>query len=444
MKGIMRFISALILSTVVFSVAAQDYEQNVLREVSERTEYGNNWFISLGGNANLLFAEQDGYAPWNKRVKAGLGITGGKWFNPNFGLRMQVSGGALRGFNDLNPRSSLEGYYVLSNFSHPPFPRWGDPRELVDGKPSTNEFIHNYDRYRYTTSNGVEGLWQEFSYISTSFDLLGNFTNLLRGSYRKNNPVDIIPYLGLGVIHAYDYALTDRSYYHFLVRTGIRLNFNITENIAIYLEPQANGTEKEFDGYGGTAFGDLFMNLSFGVQFTFNKRFTSLSQFAQLTADEVDRLNTKININRSLIENHQDILERQQDLLDRLERCCDDNNSRELTSQIVKTGSLPDYIRFTLDSYRIESSEMQKIMEVSDYLRKNPNVRLLIIGYADRRTGNPRYNMDLSRKRVDAVAYELRRMGISDNRIAIEWRGDREQPFPQNDWNRVVIMVERR
>jgi len=234
-----------------------------------------------------------------------------------------------------------------------------------------------------------------------------------------------------------------QKYYHFLIRFGLRLNFNVTRNISLYLEPQANGTEKEFDGYGGTAFGDLFLNLGLGFQYTFNKRYTSLNEYAQLTADEIDRLNTKININRNLIENHQDILERQQDLLDRLDKCCDDNR-REVVSQVVRTGNLPEYIRFTLDSYRIESSEMQKILEVSDYLRRNPSSRLLIIGYADRRTGNPRYNMDLSRKRVDAVAYELRRLGVSDSRINIEWRGDREQPFPQNDWNRVVIMIERK
>ena len=443
MKGIMRFISALILSTVVFSVGAQD-DQNVLREVSERPQYGDNWFVSLGGSPSILFAEQDSYAPWTKRVKLGLQFTGGKWFNPNFGFRVQISGGSLRGFNSVDPRPEGEGYYVINNFNHSQYPRWGDPRLEIEGEPNPNPDLKQYDRYRVTTDAGVAGLWQEFNHVTTSIDLLGNFTNLFRGVYRNTNPVDVVPHLGLGVIHAYDNGITSTNYYHFLVRLGFRVNFNVTENISIYLEPQANGTEKEFDGYAGTAFGDLFVNLGFGVQFTFNKRFTSLSQFVQITADEVDRLNTKININRNLIENHQDILERQQDLLDRLEKCCDEGNSREVVSQIVKTGTLPEYIRFTLDSYRIESSEMQKILEVSDYLRKNSSSRLLIIGYADRRTGNPRYNMDLSRKRVDAVAYELRRLGISENRVAIEWRGDREQPFPQNDWNRVVIMVERK
>jgi outer membrane protein OmpA-like peptidoglycan-associated protein len=431
MKKIRGLFVALVLTMAVFSVTAQN-DQNALREVVEQSTYGDNWFISLGGNANLLVAEQDGFAPFTKRLKFGGTFDVGKWFNPNFGARIQVMGGQLRGFQNINP---LGGYYVINNYDHSDFPKGGDPRNPAN---QVNYKMH-------TTKNGVNGFWQDLSYASATFDLLANFTNLARGYYKEGNFIDVIPFAGVGAIYSFNNVVTDHPYYHFVAKIGVRLNFNVANNFAIYLEPQASATTREFDGFAGDAFGDGIVNLGLGVQYTFNKKFdNTLSNFIRLTADEVDRLNRKINSNRYLIENHQDILERQQKLLEKLEECCEENKKGTVT-QIVETSStLPEYVRFGLDSYKIEPMEQVKISDAADYLKKNPNSKILIIGYADRKTGNPRYNLNLSQRRVSAVAAELKRLGISDNRIISEWKGDVEQPFPQNEWNRVVIMVERK
>ena len=426
MKRIVGFFITLLLSTVVFSVVAQN-DQNALRDVVEQSTYGDNWFISLQGNGNLLFAEQDGSSvvPVEKRIKFGGALTVGKWFNPNFGARIQASGGALRGFNYItyiNP-----GYYTPHHGTQP-----------MGGSPYDANIFK-----QVTAKDGKPGFWQEFNYASATFDLMANFTNLMRGYYRDNNPIDVIPFAGLGAIYAFDNGTTTPKFYHLVAKIGIRFNFNVTNNFAIFLEPQANATPDEFDGYSGTAVGDGIVNLGLGLQYTFNKRFSTINDIVRLTADEIDRLNRKINNNRYLIDNHQDILERQQNLLDRLEKCCEENKKQPVT-QIVDTGCLPEYIRFGLDSYKIETTEQRKIAEVADYLKKTPGSKLLIIGYADRKTGNPRYNLTLSQKRVDAVAAELKRLGIGADRIMSEWKGDKEQPFPQNEWNRVVVMVERK
>ena len=430
MKRIVGFFIVLVLSTVVFSVMAQD-ERSVLHDVVERDTYGDNWFVSLNGNANLLTAEQDGYASVMDRLKFGGALTVGKWFNQNFGARIQATGGALRGFNDVSPRPQ-EGYYVITNYAHGQFPIAGDPRA-------------GSSKYTFATSKDgkTKGFWQDFNYGSVTFDMMANFTNLMRGHYREQNLIDVIPFAGIGWIHAFNNDVTTPNYNHFVAKIGVRVNFNVTNNIAVYLEPQASATDKEFDGYAGTALGDGIVNLGLGVQYTFNKGFTTLSQIVQLTADEIDRLNRKINDNRYLIENHQDILERQQNLLDRLEKCCEDNE-KKVVSQVVETACLPEYIRFGLDSYKLETMEQRKIAEIADYLKKNPNSKLLIIGYADRKTGNPSYNLKLSQKRTEVVSAELKRLGINANRIVSEWKGDKEQPFPQNEWNRAVVMVERK
>jgi len=459
MKRIVGLIITLILSAGIYSVVAQNEQngqrvqstnddQNALRQVVEKTAYGNNWFISLGGNANLLTAEQDGDISMWKRIKPGGTFTIGKWFTEDFGARIQVMGGALRGFNYVANRG---GYYVWGNYNHQPQPMGcningvptGDVYDYVAGFHDDNGFPKRFTLI--DGKNGQPGFWQDFNYCSATLDLMANFTNLFRGYDTGHNPIDVIPVVGLGWIHAFSNNLTTPRYDHFVAKIGVRVNFNLTNNWAIYLEPQGNATTKEFDGYAGDNFGDGIVNVQLGVQYTFNKKFTSLYQVAQLTADEIDRLNKKINDNRYLIDNHQDILERQQNLLDRLQKCCDDNKKQVVTQVVENSVCLPEYVRFGLDSYKIDQSEMHKIAEVADYLKNNPNSKLLIVGYADRKTGNPKYNLGLSQKRVDAVAAELKRLGITNaNRVVSEWKGDKEQPFPQNEWNRVVVMVERK
>ena len=432
MKRKVGFLITLVLSTVVLSVTAQ-YEQNALREITERSAYGNNWFVSLGGSANLLTAEQDGaYFVWKDRVKYGGDLSIGKWFNPNYGARLQVQYGGLSGFNFFKPRG---GNYLINSRTRAEY-----PMAFSNGRRGELKEVDANRGYW----KGERGFLQEFNYGSATFDLMSNFTNLLRGHYKEGARFDFIGFAGLGIIHSFKNELTNPNFWHFAAKVGFRVNFNVTNDIAIYLEPQATLTQQEFDGYRGTGDADGFARLGLGLQYTFNKRFDdNISQVARLTADEIDRLNRKINDNRYLIDNHQNILERQQDLLDRLQKCCDE--PREIiNTQVIDNSALPEYVRFGLDSYKIEPGELRKITDAVDYLQKNPDSKVLIIGYADRKTGNPRYNLALSQRRVDAVANEMKRQGISANRIISEFKGDTVQPFPQNEWNRVVVIVERK
>ena len=73
-------------------------------------------------------------------------------------------------------------------------------------------------------------------------------------------------------------------------------------------------------------------------------------------------------------------------------------------------------------------------------MKANPNATVKIVAYADKKTGTPAYNYTLSEKRAKAVAKALTdEYGISSNRISVEWKGDTEQPYAENDWNRVAI-----
>ena len=74
-------------------------------------------------------------------------------------------------------------------------------------------------------------------------------------------------------------------------------------------------------------------------------------------------------------------------------------------------------IRFHHDSAAIRSESAEAIAEIAKYLRAHPDVRLYVVGHTDG-TGAYEYNLDLSRRRAQAVVRELTsRHGIAAGRL---------------------------
>jgi outer membrane protein OmpA-like peptidoglycan-associated protein len=427
MKRGINLLCAMVLLTFFFPALAQDGEQIALRKT-----HRDNWYISIGPSVNFLFAEQDRMKSPFSRAKLGGELSVGKWLNQNTGISFNVMGGGLRGFNQVGEASvfSPMAYYTSKN-DHLDYPQGWSPKTEYGGFKMTK------------AKNGSNGFWQDFNYVAATADMMANLTNLSRGYDVEKSWFELIVSFGVGLNAAFDNGVSNPDFYSLTGRFAARANFNLTKNIAIYLEQAAYVTDPEFDGYRGTSIGDLYANTSIGVQYTFNKR---VSSFKKLTIDELNRLNRRVNENRDLIENHQDILERQQKLLDKLGSIQSSNYSEKNIPIIHKETSrvLPEYVRFVLDSYSIDKSEYSKVQGVVDFLKDNPEAKVLLVGYADKKTGNPSYNVGLSKKRVETVKTEIERLGINENRLIIEWKGDKEQPFAVNEWNRVVIMVERK
>ena len=410
-------LSVLALNASIALVSAQDTSSQELGNSKSKAK--DNWFISVGASANLLLGEQDSEKNVGDRLKFGGELSVGKWFNPTFGMRLQYSGGNIRGFNYMD--------YSGGSYARP------------DRKWDTSP-IGGYDQ-KYTDGPDGQGFWQDFVYESLTVDVMINLTNLIRGYYKEKAPVEVIPFVGMGWIHSVK-SQTNPTMDDWGLKMGARVNFNLNKQWAIYLEPQGTLTNQGFDGYRGTRDYDSFINLMAGVQFNINKKFSNPLSLSQ---DEINHLNNKLNEQRQLINNQQDILERQQRLLNELKETPEEN-VKKMQPQSVKNSKiyLPDYVRFGLNSSSIEISERHKVEDAATYLKENPESKLLLIGYADRQTGNSKYNYELSCKRVESVAAQLKNMGINSNRLIIQCVGDKEQPYDQNDWNRVVIMVERK
>ena len=82
-----------------------------------------------------------------------------------------------------------------------------------------------------------------------------------------------------------------------------------------------------------------------------------------------------------------------------------------------------------------------KLQKVAEFMKRNPDRNISIVGYADRNTGNPKINMMYSQKRAEKAKNELvNKYGIDASRIFTSAKGDTVQPFAENDKNRCVII----
>ena len=97
---------------------------------------------------------------------------------------------------------------------------------------------------------------------------------------------------------------------------------------------------------------------------------------------------------------------------------------------------------FVINKYDIRDTEAGKIKDVADYLNANKDAKVNIVGYADAGTGNDRINDRLAKQRADAVVKcLLEKYEIAADRISYDSKGAHEQPFAENDKNRVTIMI---
>ena len=97
-------------------------------------------------------------------------------------------------------------------------------------------------------------------------------------------------------------------------------------------------------------------------------------------------------------------------------------------------------IYFRINSATIDRNQVINVYNIAEYAKNNTET-ITLVGYADRETGTPDYNMGLSKRRAEAVADMLvNKFGISRDRLKLDWKGDTVQPYGENVWNRIVLM----
>lgn len=361
-------------------------EQTIIEtEVPCKTQYystsRDNWFIQVGAGVASPFVENAGGG--HGHFTANYNAAFGKYISPYLGWRISFYGGALH--ND----------------------------------PST------YQKFKYANAN-VDFMWDMF--------------NSFHGVNTKR-VFSIVPFVGLGGTFAWDYrpdgTIVDRdgkrkgNMWALPVSAGLQFNFRLGKYVDFFLEGRGQFYGDNFNNIPGGRPVDINLTATGGFIFKIGgDDFKSYNPCDYL--GYISNLNNQVNDLRGALATTSAALAAAEAQLP-----CPEVQE---TVVVQQAAPLMSTVRFTLNSARISSMEMVNVYNTAEYLKANPDQKVVIAGYADKDTGTSAYNMSLSKRRAEAVKKALvEKYGISADRLTVQAEGSNTQPYTENNWNRIVI-----
>ena len=292
-----------------------------------------------------------------------------------------------------------------------------------------------------------------FKYLEGHVDLTFDWLTALKGYDHSRRSVPYVlaglgGFLGFRNGAASVTGVNPNDYFRYLwtskrpflmARLGLGYEYFVTDRLALGLEADCNITSDKFNSKrAGNP--DFQINALVGLKYAFGDRTRVCEKYiaeqaaaaaaAAALKAERERLEAEAAAARKAAE--QKAAEQAAEL-----EAAREAMEKEAAEQA--TAAMTRYTFFALNSAVITESERYRLAEFAAWLNENPDLRLCVTGYADKETGNPKYNAQLSERRAAAVKDLLVKCGVDASRIDSVAKGDTEQPFAENDMNRVVI-----
>jgi outer membrane protein OmpA-like peptidoglycan-associated protein len=368
---------------VMMSISAQEYQpqvgfstENGSKVNFKKNKASDNLFISLGGGTSVLFADQNNEASSGDRLNWAAGISIGKWYNPYLAYRLQINGGQLKNFANL----------LNVGFSE-----------------------------------------QDFLYGNAHIDVMLDLTNFW-APYNEKKVVRFIPFVGAGyairpskTVDGIEFKRSESP----SVNLGVHIPFRLSERVDLFLEGEYSIYNEQFNRIDMGQEEDRVVQALLGLNFKLGR--TNFEVIEPMDYDLLNDLNSQINSLRA-----------QNDELSKRPVSCPECPKIEPVVEYKE--SMKNVVFFRLNSSVIDRNQEGNIFNTAEYAKKH-NLPIVVVGYADKKTGTADYNQGLSERRARTVAKKLtEQYGIATEKISIEWKGDTQQPYEVNHWNRVVIM----
>lgn len=333
---------------------------------------------------------------------------GDNWF-------ISVAGGASVLFGDDNGKADFKDRL---NFA-PQFSvgKWYNP-SLGFRLQFNGGIIHGFE-----DRGGSSLFMQHNKYFAAHADLLWDVTNTWL-PYREDRVFRLIPWVGMGYAQRFKNQGLARSESPTL-NAGILTAFRLSKRVDFNVEIQGSLLNETFNRVQKYKLSDGIVQASAGFTFKLGK--TDFEAVDPMDYALLNDLNSQINALRA-----------ENDELSKRPAFCPE--CPEAPATVVNNNVVDNVVFFRINSAVVDKNQQISIYNTAEFMKDN-SARIKVIGYADKNTGTSGYNMQLSEKRARAVAKELvDKYGISSNQITIEWKGADEQPYKENNWNRVVIM----
>ena len=362
-------------------------------------------------------------------------------FNPHFYVQVQPVGaqytlGEIKFKDLLSYNAQLAAGYQFT-------PAWGARLAINAWQSKGGQkfyFADNvasyYDTYKW-----------KYNYVAPTVDLTCNLSNLIAG-FNPNRLFNLSVFAGIGANIGWNNKEAAEAQLAILHHPAYGAFAQETQGVLSYLW---SGTKCRFVGQFG-ANADFRINdmLSVGVEVNVN---TLSDHYNSKRAGNSDwyfnaLLGAKINLGKTYSTRP---VERQTmpqiihrvDTIYVYQKTPAQETARPATAAAqASVEPLRRDIFFTIRATQVVGAENDKVKEVADYLKKYPNAKVQITGYADKGTGNVTINNNLSAKRAKTVADLLKnKYGIDASRITTDSKGHFVQPFAENDKNRVSICI---
>lgn len=283
--------------------------------------------------------------------------------------------------------------------------------------------------------NGYDATYK-FNYATTDLDAMINVTNLF--SKKNYHPLNVYLIGGVGlncawgnedspVLRRFISATDSEDRLSHNFRIGTMLDVNIARNWSVNLEIAANCLNDRYNSRI-TYNDDWQLTAQLGVSYKFglphkvkgNPNSNIIVDPATIgTGTETGHANTNVNIDKPAPA-----------------------PAPAPTPAPVVKEEITRNIFFEIRQTEVTALEQPKLAEVAKWLKEHPTAKVTVTGYADKGTGNSINNERFAKQRAESVTKALiKKYGIEASRITTDSKGDREQPFAENDKNRVSIVI---
>lgn len=419
------YVMALCAGSLAFSgtAQAQDVFVDDAATVTEFTcdnsnhyfaNWRDNWFIEISAGGNQPIVER-GYVAKDYALKpidgkkwtAAYSIGFGRWMTPYLGLRFKGMYGSLH---------------------------WDAPNTYSQAIAG-----HGFSRSKHATLS-LELMWDMFNSI---------------GGVNQNRVFSIVPFVGLGGDANWDFNNWNKTgepvgsnclrqhpkdgkdfknvEWTLPVIAGLQFRFRLCKYVDFFAEARATFYADNWNNRAEGASIEGLVSAMGGFNFNIGGRgwntFNECNYVSQVAA-----LNGQVNdLRAQLLACGQTVAQLQSQL-----------PCPEVVQKDCANAPLMATVRFTINSDKIMPTEEVNVYSMAEWLKANPNEKIVIAGYADKDTGTSEYNMKLSQRRADAVKAELvNTYGIDESRLTTTAFGSDVQEYPShNDWNRIVIFKQ--
>ena len=365
-------------------------------------------------------------------------------FRPHWGMTLQ--GGAAYTMGEayfqqlLSPAAQLSATY---NFHHAMGVRFGLSGWQGKGTVVVTDEIYNFNFAQFNVDYVLDlaNLFGGFKHdrIWTPYAFVG-----IAGAYGFNNE-QAAKYLA-------DYSVVLSKYWEktpfFVVRAGLGADFWVAKNFGLGLEVNANGYGDKFNSKGAVdGFNpDFQFNALLGLKVRFGGNTApSKAYAAKVEAEEAARLAAEAAAKAEADRLAAEKAAAEKAAAEAAAKAAAEKAAAEKAAAEAAAAERARIcaenstnVFFTIGSYAVSKSENAKIQKLVEFLNANPDYSVELVGYADKATGSAKRNMQVSKLRVETVMKKMTQLGAPADRISTSYLGDTQQPFSENDMNRVI------